>query len=146
MFVCTLSLEEELELFKKYKSKYKVENDTKVNMYIKNSVEECNKIFGSINKLDILRKLYSYLVVNVYFIENDPRFCETAKNKLKEFYKLNKWQAASEIYYFYLFGETIEGNKYNFESKDKNNINIQTNHISFKTVVPDKFEDLFYSN
>lgn len=138
-----LSLEEELELFNKYKLEYKIVSSFEVQQYIKKFYIIFNNTFGINNKLDAFRKLYSYLVVNIFFILKYPKFGETVKNKLKELYKLRKWQAASEIYYFYLFGETIDGNKFNFKSKNKNNVNTQINHISFGTVVPDKFEDLF---
>ena len=139
-----LLLKNELELHKKYKSEYTVLNRILIIETVRNFLKEIDNSVGKNNKLDGVRRLYSFLIVNKKFVISEPKFKQSVKMKLKEFYESDNWLAASEIYHFYLFDETIEGKFVNFESDESFSDNLGSQSpISFKTTIPDKFENLF---
>lgn len=135
-----LPLKKELELHNKYKQSYKILDKQSVTMYITKYLKECDDCVGRNNKLDSIRKMLSFLIINKWFLQTYQKFADTVKNKLQELYETEKWTAASEIYHFYLFGKTISGQKENFETsthviKKEINENKQSSY--------DKFEKLY---
>ena len=127
-----LSLHEELELFKKYKENYSVMDKNTIIIYIRDHLNKLDNTYGKQRKMDLVRQLFSLLIVNKNFVFNEGNFKKCVHDKINEMYNDHKWEAMSEIYNFYLFGETLSGKKYNFENK-----------INYYCDNDDKFEKLF---
>lgn len=140
MYTHNLPLTKELELHKKYKSRYMVLDKYEIIAFVKKCLNDIGNTFTINHKLNIVRKLYSFLVVNKIFVNSDCDLTNFVKKKLSNLYRFDNWEPASEIYHFYLFNETIDGKKCNFESGE---YIFNHNLISFKTVIPDKFENIF---
>lgn len=59
------------------------------------------------NKFDNCRHLYCYLYKNRWFLNKHPNFNKTVQQKLYSFYKIDKWDAANEIYHYEIYGIKI---------------------------------------
>lgn len=110
------SIDDELKLYYFYKSKYIIDDNNLIIKNVKKMLTKIDNTSNRLDKLDICRQIFSYLIVNKYFINDHIKFKNTVQDKLKYFYKYDNWTAASEIYYYYLFNETIDGNKNNIEN------------------------------
>lgn len=113
-----LSLEEEFDLFTKYNNKFKKCSDKEIIEQTRNYLKQIENIKNMKDKMEITRELLSFLYINKDFVEYNSTFKQTIRTKMEEFYTDYNWEAISQIYYFYFFGETIDKT----ESKFKKNI------------------------
>ena len=58
------------------------------------------------DKKEIAKKMFNFMLENMYFMKNNPPFKSAVKRRLIFFYKNNKWFFAKEMYYK-MFNENI---------------------------------------
>ena len=73
---------------------------------IKNYMTIINTSKGNYHKKKIAKKMFNFILENMYFINNHPRFKIAVKGRLIFCYNNNNWLFAKEIYYK-MFNEDI---------------------------------------
>ncbi len=76
------------------------------NKRIKSLLVDCDKAKEMPSKKQVIRKIFSYLLDNMNYVNNNTSFKNTIKQKLVEFYTLNDWKYANDVH-IQMFGTPV---------------------------------------